>query len=196
MALPLACGQTMTSPATVASMLVALGVEAGQRILEVGTGSGYVTALLAGSVPRCIRSNAIGTLAESAVRAPEGRRISGARVDVADGLADCGLVSASTGCSSTEPRRRFRSGHAASSVPGPSHRRHLQPMGNCASSADRSRGRWRILSRSSENLCDSLRCARVLPRFFEDRRGSRLWNPHVFGRGTAPLQRLLNLNPF
>ena len=48
-ALPLPCGQTMTGPATVAAMLLALGVQAGQRVLEVGTGSGYVTALLAGS---------------------------------------------------------------------------------------------------------------------------------------------------
>ena len=37
----------MTAPGTVATMLVALGVEQGQRVLEIGTGSGYVTALLA-----------------------------------------------------------------------------------------------------------------------------------------------------
>lgn len=45
--LPLPCGQTMTAPGTVAAMLVALEAKRGQRVLEVGTGSGYVTALLA-----------------------------------------------------------------------------------------------------------------------------------------------------
>lgn len=45
-ALPLPCGQTMTGPTTVARMLAALGAAPGQRVLEVGTGSGYVTALL------------------------------------------------------------------------------------------------------------------------------------------------------
>ncbi|MDJ1157128.1 protein-L-isoaspartate O-methyltransferase [Chelatococcus sp. SYSU_G07232] len=44
--LPLPCGQTMTAPATIATMLVALGVEAHHRVLEVGTGSGYVSAVL------------------------------------------------------------------------------------------------------------------------------------------------------
>jgi protein-L-isoaspartate(D-aspartate) O-methyltransferase len=46
-ALPLACGQTMTSPASVAAMLAALDVKPGHRVLEIGTGSGYVSALLA-----------------------------------------------------------------------------------------------------------------------------------------------------
>jgi protein-L-isoaspartate(D-aspartate) O-methyltransferase len=45
-ALPLACGQTMTAPATIAQMLAALELAPGQRVLEIGTGSGYVTALL------------------------------------------------------------------------------------------------------------------------------------------------------
>ncbi|CAH1678647.1 L-isoaspartyl protein carboxyl methyltransferase [Hyphomicrobiales bacterium] len=44
---PLPCGQTMTAPHTVANLLGALDMQAGARVLEVGTGSGYVSALLA-----------------------------------------------------------------------------------------------------------------------------------------------------
>lgn len=46
LALPLSCGQTMTAPSAVAAMLTALGARPGMRILEIGTGSGYVTTLL------------------------------------------------------------------------------------------------------------------------------------------------------
>jgi protein-L-isoaspartate(D-aspartate) O-methyltransferase len=46
-ALPLPCGQTMSAPKTVAAMLVALEARRGQHVIEIGTGSGYVTALLA-----------------------------------------------------------------------------------------------------------------------------------------------------
>lgn len=45
-ALPLPCGQTMTAPTVIAAMLTALGVGSGLSVLEIGTGSGYVTALL------------------------------------------------------------------------------------------------------------------------------------------------------
>lgn len=44
---PLPCGQTMTAPHTVASLLSALDLQPSMRALEVGTGSGYVAALLA-----------------------------------------------------------------------------------------------------------------------------------------------------
>ncbi len=45
--LPLPCGQTMTAPSVVAQMVVALDPKRGERALEIGTGSGYVAALLA-----------------------------------------------------------------------------------------------------------------------------------------------------
>ncbi|CAN7205920.1 methyltransferase domain-containing protein [Bosea sp. LjRoot9] len=44
---PLLCGQTMTAPHTVAALLTALEMQPSARVLEVGTGSGYVSALLA-----------------------------------------------------------------------------------------------------------------------------------------------------
>jgi protein-L-isoaspartate(D-aspartate) O-methyltransferase len=65
--LPLPCGQTMTAPGTVAAMLVALEARRGQRVLEIGTGSGYVTALLARLGCEVHTIERYATLAESAV---------------------------------------------------------------------------------------------------------------------------------
>lgn len=45
--LPIGEGQTISQPYIVASMLEALGLSPDDKVLEVGTGSGYVTALLA-----------------------------------------------------------------------------------------------------------------------------------------------------
>src|SRR3954464_4229099 len=45
--LPIAEGQTISQPYIVAIMLEALALKASDRVLEIGTGSGYVTALLA-----------------------------------------------------------------------------------------------------------------------------------------------------
>jgi protein-L-isoaspartate(D-aspartate) O-methyltransferase len=46
-ALPIDCGQTISQPFIVAFMTQALELKANQRVLEVGTGSGYQTAILA-----------------------------------------------------------------------------------------------------------------------------------------------------
>ncbi len=47
-ALPIGCSQTISQPYTVAFMTQALGADPGDRVLEVGTGSGYQAAVLAG----------------------------------------------------------------------------------------------------------------------------------------------------
>ncbi len=45
--LPIGYGQTISQPYIVALMTEALGVQAGERVLEIGTGSGYQAAILA-----------------------------------------------------------------------------------------------------------------------------------------------------
>ncbi len=46
-ALPIACGQTISQPLIVGLMTQALGLKGRHRVLEIGTGSGYQTAVLA-----------------------------------------------------------------------------------------------------------------------------------------------------
>ncbi|MGZ4181808.1 MAG: protein-L-isoaspartate(D-aspartate) O-methyltransferase [Solirubrobacteraceae bacterium] len=46
-ALPIACGQTISQPLVVARMLETLDLQPGDRVLDIGTGSGYHAALLA-----------------------------------------------------------------------------------------------------------------------------------------------------
>ena len=50
--LPIGFGQTISQPYTVAFMLELLGAEEGNRVLDIGSGSGWTTALLACVVGR------------------------------------------------------------------------------------------------------------------------------------------------
>jgi protein-L-isoaspartate(D-aspartate) O-methyltransferase len=45
-ALPIECAQTISQPFTVAYMTQVLGIKPGDKVLEIGTGSGYQTAIL------------------------------------------------------------------------------------------------------------------------------------------------------
>lgn len=47
LALPIPHGQTMSQPYVVALMIAMLALEGGERVLEIGTGSGYSAAVLA-----------------------------------------------------------------------------------------------------------------------------------------------------
>ncbi|KAB1077069.1 protein-L-isoaspartate O-methyltransferase family protein [Methylobacterium soli] len=89
LALPLACGATMTAPIVVATMLTALKLAPGARVLEIGTGSGYATALLVALGAASVTSlERYATLAASAcARLGEAGP---ARVIQADGLAGLG----------------------------------------------------------------------------------------------------------
>ena len=64
--IPISEGQTISQPYIVASMLEALALQSTDKVLEVGTGSGYVTALLAELVARVFSIERHVALAESA----------------------------------------------------------------------------------------------------------------------------------
>lgn len=87
-ALPLPYGQTMTAPTVIALMLVALEAGEAHRVLEIGTGSGYVTALLAQANCRITTVERFATLAaEARVRLPVLGVADTVTLTVGDGLA-------------------------------------------------------------------------------------------------------------
>ncbi len=67
-ALPIGHGQSISQPYMVAAMTQALDLRPGARVLEVGTGSGYQTAVLAELVERVYTIERIPELAEDARR--------------------------------------------------------------------------------------------------------------------------------
>src|SRR5688572_10997102 len=67
-ALPIECGQTISQPIIVAMMSEALELQGDERVLEIGTGSGYqaaVLAELAGEVYSIERHAGLAELAQS-----------------------------------------------------------------------------------------------------------------------------------
>jgi protein-L-isoaspartate(D-aspartate) O-methyltransferase len=66
MMLPIGQGEVMMEPKLEARMLQALGIQSGDKVLEVGTGSGYVTALLAKMAAQVISVEIDETLHEQA----------------------------------------------------------------------------------------------------------------------------------
>jgi protein-L-isoaspartate(D-aspartate) O-methyltransferase len=64
--LPIGDGQTISQPYMVALMSEALGLRGGERVLEVGTGSGYQTAVLAELAGKVYSVERVRPLAERA----------------------------------------------------------------------------------------------------------------------------------
>ncbi|NOT34118.1 MAG: protein-L-isoaspartate(D-aspartate) O-methyltransferase [Candidatus Eisenbacteria bacterium] len=65
-ALPTASGQTISQPFIIARMLELAAIEAGNRVLEVGTGSGYQTALLSRLAERVLSIERVANLVRAA----------------------------------------------------------------------------------------------------------------------------------
>ena len=65
-ALPIDAQQTISQPYMVAFMIEALALEGGERVLEIGTGSGYAAAVLAEIAGEVYSVERIGQLAEKA----------------------------------------------------------------------------------------------------------------------------------
>ncbi|MGH6818167.1 MAG: protein-L-isoaspartate O-methyltransferase family protein [Methylovirgula sp.] len=66
LALPIGCGQTLSEPSLVARMIDALAPLRQQRVLEIGTGSGYATAILAEIAEEVVSVERFQTLAIAA----------------------------------------------------------------------------------------------------------------------------------
>lgn len=84
-ALPIGHGQTISQPTTQARYLEALNLEGTERVLEVGTGSGYQTALLTKVVAQVVSIERIPALADSARKALADAGMPGATVLAGDG---------------------------------------------------------------------------------------------------------------
>ncbi len=84
-ALPLSQGQTISQPFMVAVMTEALDVDPSSRILEIGTGSGYQTAILADLVAEVFSVERIGELASQAENTLDELGCENVRIRVADG---------------------------------------------------------------------------------------------------------------
>lgn len=67
-ALPIGYGQTISKPSTVARMLGLVGLKPGMRILEVGCGSGYCSAVMAAAGAQVYAVEYVGLLAQSTRR--------------------------------------------------------------------------------------------------------------------------------
>ena len=85
--LPIGRGQTISQPYIVAYMTEALEIAPGDRVLEIGTGSGYQAAVLAEIVEPVVTIEISPVLARRAARTLRELGYGGVRVVVADGRA-------------------------------------------------------------------------------------------------------------
>lgn len=86
MALPIGCGQTSPPPSTLAAMIAALRIAPHERVCEIGTGTGYCTALLAQFAKEVTSLERFRTLALEAAARISAFGLSHAEVLCSDGF--------------------------------------------------------------------------------------------------------------
>lgn len=85
--LPIACGQMIERPSRFARVLEALAIEGDHRVLEIGTGSGWTTAILASLAREVVTFDRFRTLTEQARTRLERLGIGNVIFRLGDGLA-------------------------------------------------------------------------------------------------------------
>ncbi len=83
--LPIGEKQTISQPYMVAAMTAALELQGHERILEIGTGSGYQTAILSRLVKRVYSVERISTLARKARKILDYLQMSNINIKIGDG---------------------------------------------------------------------------------------------------------------
>jgi protein-L-isoaspartate(D-aspartate) O-methyltransferase len=84
-ALPIGAGQTISQPFTQGRYLEALRLQGRERVLEIGTGSGFQTALLASLTAQVFTVERVRTLAEAAQAALRSAGVRNVSVLLGDG---------------------------------------------------------------------------------------------------------------
>ena len=115
-ALPIGHGQTISQPWIVAAIAEALELTQSERVLEIGTGSGYSAAVIAPLAREVITIERLEPLAVRARRALlERLGLANVRVIVADGTEGCRTRRPTTGSPCTPRRPRPRRASSPSS---------------------------------------------------------------------------------
>jgi len=86
--IPLTHGQVMMKPLEEGRLLQALEIQPGQRVLEIGTGSGFLSACLARLGADVLSVELHADLAEAAAQRLARQAIDSVRVEIADALTD------------------------------------------------------------------------------------------------------------
>jgi protein-L-isoaspartate(D-aspartate) O-methyltransferase len=108
--LPIGEGQTISQPYIVAEMTAALRLKGTEKVLEIGTGSGYQTAILARLCREVVTVERLPSLASEAERRLATMDIGNVTFVIGDG---------SLGCPAHAPFDRILSAAASPSIPDP-----------------------------------------------------------------------------